>query len=111
MKSLIKFSEYSIKEVREVMKKDAIAYEIVIQLHVDFIIDSISEAGNIEIPSADANIVFYIAGFIAKGLTKKFKCVGCINMLGSRGVELLMPIWHMCDGTTVIRNNSHYVTV
>ena len=60
------------------------------QSHMDFIVDCISERECIEIPCPDANIVLYIAGFIAKGLTKKFKCKGCINMLGQTK-DVLMP--------------------
>ena len=66
------------------MKKDTLVCESTVQSHMDFIIDCI------EIPCPDANIVFYIAGFIAKSLTKKFKCKGCINVLG-RTKDVLMP--------------------
>ena len=88
VKSLIKFSDYSIKDVQAIMKKDTLVCESTVQSHADFIIDCISEC--IEISCSDANIVFYIAGFIAKSLTKKFKCKGCINVLG-RTEDVLMP--------------------
>ena len=68
MKSLIKFSDYSIKDVQAIMKKDTLVCESTVQSHVDFIIDCISETECIEIPCPDANIVFYHCWIYCKKL-------------------------------------------
>ena len=91
IKSLIKFSRYSIKDVQVIMKKDKVIDENIIKSHVDYIIDCISEAGKIDVPISDSNIIYYVAGFIAKVLKQKFKCQGCIDFLTSVDGEDEMP--------------------
>ena len=80
VKSLIKFSNYSMKEVCQIMQKEG--DENTVEEYAEHIVDLLSEEVTDEILNADKNIVFYVAGFIARSLKKSTKCKKCINIIG-----------------------------
>ena len=91
VKSLIKFSKYSIKEVCEIMKTDKKVDEDILVSHSETIMDGLSENIDNETLHMDNNIIFYVIGFIARSLKKRIKCEECSNILGSNE-EISMPM-------------------
>ena len=66
VKSLIKFSGYSIKEAQSILKVDKEIAEKESQTLAEAIMDVVCEDHVAELSLEDANIVYYVAGFIAK---------------------------------------------
>ena len=58
-------------------------------LHSETITDGISEVIDNELSYMDSNIIFYVAGFIARSLKKQVKCEECSNILG-RNEEIVI---------------------
>ena len=90
VKSLIKFSGYSIKEDQLLLKIDEGCNDAEIKLHAETIMDMTSEDIAIDVQPPDVDIIYYVAGFIARSLTKHFKCNGCSHFLGTNE-EILLP--------------------
>ena len=82
--------KYSIKEVCEIMKTDKKVDEDILVSHSETIMDGLSENIDNETLHMDNNIIFYIAGFIARSLKKIIKCEECSNICGTNE-EISMP--------------------
>ena len=80
VKSLIKFLNYSMKEVCQIMQEEG--DENTVEEYAEHIVDLLSEEVTDEILNADKNIVFYVAGLIARSLRKSTKCEKCVNIIG-----------------------------
>ena len=70
VKSLIKLSNYSMKKVCQIMQEEG--DENTVEEYAEHV-DLLSEEVTDEILNADKNIVFYVAGFIARSLKKKVR--------------------------------------
>ena len=90
VKSLIKFSGYSIKDVQNIMSRDD-SSEIDSFL-ADTIMDFVSEDTVTEMTAADKSIIYYVAGFVSKSTMKHNKCTECENVLGSKNEEIVILI-------------------
>ena len=62
----------------------------VLLLHSETIMGGISEVTDNESSCMNSNIIFYVAGFIARTLKKPVKCEECSNILG-RNEEIEIP--------------------
>ena len=78
VKLLIKLSNYSMKEVCQIMQEEG--DENTVEEYAEHVVDLLSEEVTDEILNTDKNIVFYVAGFIARSLKKK--CEKCVNIIG-----------------------------
>ena len=87
VKSLIKFSGYSIKDVQKIMSKDS-SSETEDIFTADNIMDCISEDAVSEMTTADKSIIYYVSGFVSKSIIKHSKCPECENVLGSKDDEI-----------------------
>ncbi len=82
IKSLLKFSNLSLEDAREGLEDDNeadSAVEETAELLLN-ILDKESLTINCD-KSEDRNIVFYIAGYIARSLSRPLKCEKCVNLL------------------------------
>ena len=52
--------------------------------------DGPSEVNDSELSHMDSNIIFYVAGFIARSLKTQVNCEGCSNILG-KNEEIVIP--------------------
>ena len=88
VKSLIKFSKYTMKEVVNILGTDDSKQNEAVELHSETV-------SNMMLPKStrcrmlDRDIVYYVAEFVARSIKKGVKCVSCGNILGSdSGVEM-----------------------
>ena len=50
--------------------------------------DAVSDDVLLELSLSDANVVYYVAGFIATSLTKNTNCPYCLSILGKRSDDI-----------------------
>ena len=98
VKSLIEFSRYSMKEVCHIMEEngdtssvdehsehlvDILSEDITVDMfNAEHLVDILSEDITVDMFNAEANIIYYVAGFIARALKKISKCQKCIDIFG-----------------------------
>ena len=73
------------------MKTDKKVNGDILVSHSETIMDRLSENIDNETLHTDNNIIFYVAGFIARSLKKRIKCEESSNILG-RNEEISMPM-------------------
>ena len=74
------------------MKRDSTDETVSLMAHVDLIMDSLSVGSPLHTSHSDVNVVYYVAGFIAKSLTKSIKCSFCLNILGNKHEDISVLI-------------------
>ena len=105
VKSLIKFSKYSIKDVGLILKVDKNEIEKNIISHSETVMDIISEDIDSDGTHMDNNIIFYVAGFVAKSLKKQLKCTECSNALGSNEEISIPQTYNLPDDCDAFLNS------
>ena len=84
VKSLIKFSNYSMKEICQIMGKDEKKIESEVEIYSEMLVDMMCSKENAAYLSGiDKNVIYYVAGFIARSVKKSIKCKDCGNVLGN----------------------------
>ena len=83
VKSLIRFSGYTMKEVSNIMANDSVEA----QAEVEHCGNSINEmllarSDHAHMTQMDADIVYYVAGFTSKSVKRAVAYVACGNILG-----------------------------
>ena len=92
VKSLIKFSGYTMREVNYILGKDEAKMQSEVKFHGNAIIEMLLPKPDVaQMTGIDADIVYYVAGFISKSVKKTVKCTACGNMLGDNS-EMKMRI-------------------
>ena len=98
MKSLITFSKYSMKEVCQIMSKDEKKIDTEVENYSEMVVDMMCSKENaVYLSGIDRNVVYYVAGFIARSVKKSIKCKDCANVLGNNA-EIRMVL----DGTATV---------
>ena len=90
VKSLIKISMYSIKDVVSILKVDENKFEKDISSHSETVMNMISEDIDCESTHMDNNIIYYVASFIARSL-KLLNVTNALAFLESMN-NFLFPI-------------------
>ena len=90
VKSLIKFSKYTMKEVVNILGTDDSKQNEAVELHSETVSDMmLPKSTRCRMLDMDRDIVYYVAGFVARSIKKGVKCVSCGNILGSdSGIEM-----------------------
>ncbi len=90
LRSLVSFSGFTLGDVKEVFeeaerldeeKLDDLSCTLLSLLDKDVI--TITEEG-----LSDQNILFYLAGYAARGISKQTKCQGCLKLLSQPRKEV-----------------------
>ena len=85
LKSLLKFSQFSIGEVAEIFKSADETAEAECQLEADELVQQLGEdpLNVTNLSCEDENILYYVSGFVAKSVRKNLKCERCQDLLVS----------------------------
>ena len=83
VKSLVKCSEYSMQEVQEILGKDKGKISAEVELNADNLTDMMLLIKSAGMSVMDKDILYYVAGFIARSVKKTVKCISCGDMLSN----------------------------
>lgn len=104
LKSLLKFSQLTMKEVGEVFSKKSndISNLSEVDIFTSLFEDPLFLTCNEE---DDANVIFYVAGYLAKTVGKLKKCQSCLNLLFDGTQELVVKFEDLEDDTDPSSSN------
>ena len=90
VKSLIKFSKYTMKEVVNILGTDDSKQNEAIELHSEAVSDMmLPTSTRCRMLDMGGDVVYYVVGFVARSIKRGVKCVSCGNILGSdSGIEM-----------------------
>ena len=84
VRSLIKFSGYTMKEVHNILQKDDSKAQAQIDLYASTVAEIMLHKSDLcNIAEMDRDIVYYVAGFISRSVKKTINCSACCVILGS----------------------------